>query len=66
VDWATLNSRTQKPELWEVFSTGFVFAADPANHVAFRCTFQGWWCNEEKEKSSGLTGLDRKRVAVRW
>jgi peptide/nickel transport system substrate-binding protein len=50
VDWATLNSRTQKPELWEVFSTGFVFSADPANHVALRCTFQGWWCNEEKEK----------------
>jgi peptide/nickel transport system substrate-binding protein len=50
VDWATLNSRTQKPELWEVFSTGFVFAADPANHVALRCTFQGWWCNDEKEK----------------
>ena len=34
VDWATLNHRTQKPELWEIFSTGFVFSADPANHVA--------------------------------
>ena len=34
VDWATLNHRTEKPELWEVFSTGFVFSADPANHVA--------------------------------
>jgi peptide/nickel transport system substrate-binding protein len=50
VDWATLNNRTQKPELWEVFSTGFVFSADPANHVALRCTFSGWWCNEEKER----------------
>jgi peptide/nickel transport system substrate-binding protein len=50
VDWATLNQRTQKPELWDVFSTGFVFSADPANHVALRCTFQGWWCNEEKER----------------
>src|SRR6185436_6787332 len=43
VDWATLNNQTQKPELWEVFSTGFVFSADPANHVALRCTFAGWW-----------------------
>ena len=50
VDWATLNHRTEKPELWDLFSTGFVFSADPANHVALRCTFQGWWCNEEKER----------------
>ena len=41
VDWATLNSRAEKPELWEVFSTGFVFSADPASHVALRCTFNG-------------------------
>ncbi len=50
VDWATLNTRTEKPELWDVFSTGFVFNADPANHVALRCTFPGWWCNEDKER----------------
>jgi peptide/nickel transport system substrate-binding protein len=50
VDWATLNQRTEKPELWEIFSTGFVFNSDPANHVSLRCTFSGWWCNEEKER----------------
>jgi peptide/nickel transport system substrate-binding protein len=50
LDWATVNQRAQKPELWEVFSTGFVFTADPANHIALRCTFQGWWCHEEKER----------------
>jgi len=67
VDWATLNSRTQKPELWEVFSTGFVFSADPANHVALRCTFQGWWCNEEKEKLLADLRLEsdaKKRKAI--
>jgi len=32
VDWATLNARAEKPELWEIASTGFVFSADPANH----------------------------------
>ena len=30
VDWATLGSRRNKPELWDVFSTGFVFTAGPA------------------------------------
>ena len=50
VDWATLNHRTERPEGWDMSSTGFVFAADPALHVSLRCTFNGWWCNEEKER----------------
>ena len=67
VDWATLNHRTEKPDLWEVFSTGFVFAADPALHVALRCTFNGWWCNEEKEKLLADLRLEsdvKKRKAI--
>jgi len=67
VDWATLNSRTEKPELWEVFSTGLVFSADPANHISLRCTFQGWWCNEEKEKLLADLRLEsdvKKRKAI--
>ena len=50
LDWAALNARAEKPDQWDVASTGFVFSADPANHVAFRCTFWGSWCNEEKER----------------
>src|SRR5262245_39490038 len=50
VDWATLNHRVQKPELWEAYVTGYPLGADPALHVAFRCSFQGWWCHEEKER----------------
>jgi peptide/nickel transport system substrate-binding protein len=50
VDWATQNHLTQKPELWDVYSTGFPLYPDPAIHVALRCSFQGWWCNEEKER----------------
>jgi peptide/nickel transport system substrate-binding protein len=53
VDWATQNSRQDKAELWDVFSTGFVFSADPALHVSLRCTFAGWWCHEEKERLMG-------------
>jgi peptide/nickel transport system substrate-binding protein len=67
VDWATLNNRTEKPELWDVFSTGFVFSADPANHVALRCTFNGWWCNEEKERLLAELQVEtdvKKRKAV--
>ena len=67
VDWATLNNRTEKPDLWEIFSTGFVFNADPANHVSLRCTFNGWWCNEEKERLLGELRTEsdpKKRKAI--
>jgi len=53
VDWATLNQRVQKPELWEAYVTGYPLNPDPALHVSFRCSFQGWWCNEEKERLVG-------------
>jgi peptide/nickel transport system substrate-binding protein len=67
VDWATQNQRQEKAELWDVFSTGFVFAADPALHVALRCTFAGWWCNEEKERLMGDLRAEndpKKRKAI--
>src|SRR5258705_164929 len=68
VDWATLNNRTEKPDLWETFSTGFVFSADPANHVALRCTFNGWWCNEEKERLlaelQGDSDLKKRKAVI--
>ncbi len=66
-DWASLNHRTEKPDAWEVFSTGFVFSADPANHVSLRCTFHGWWCNEEKEQLLARAPVERdvkKRKAI--
>jgi peptide/nickel transport system substrate-binding protein len=50
LDWAALNARAEKVAEWDVASTGFVFSADPASHVALRCTFWGAWCNEEKER----------------
>ena len=51
MDWATQNHWTQKPEPRDVYSTGFPLYPDSAIHVALRCSFQGWWCNEEKELS---------------
>jgi peptide/nickel transport system substrate-binding protein len=50
VDWATLVQRRNKPELFDVFSTGFTFTADPALATSIQCNWPGWWCHEEKER----------------
>ncbi|MGH6689179.1 MAG: ABC transporter substrate-binding protein [Gammaproteobacteria bacterium] len=50
LDWATLVQRRNKPELFDVFSTGFTFTADPALATALQCGWPGSWCHEEKDK----------------
>jgi peptide/nickel transport system substrate-binding protein len=50
VDWATLVQRRNKPELFDLFSTGFTFNPDPALGAALQCNWPGWWCGEEKDK----------------
>jgi peptide/nickel transport system substrate-binding protein len=50
VDWATLVQRRNKPELFDVFSTGFTLNPDPAIATSIQCNWPGWWCLEEKEK----------------
>jgi peptide/nickel transport system substrate-binding protein len=50
VDWATLVQRRNKPELYEIFSTGFTFTEDPALATALQCNWPGWWCHEEKDR----------------
>ena len=50
VDWATLVQRRNKPELFDVFSTGFTFNPDPAFNTAVECNWPGWWCHEDKER----------------
>ena len=55
VDWATLVQRRNKPELFDVFSTGFTFTADPALATSLQCNWPGWWCNEDKEKRARPT-----------
>lgn len=46
MEWATLTERRSNPELWDAFSTGFTFRADPTMMVFLRPTFAGWWENE--------------------
>ncbi|MBI1847419.1 MAG: ABC transporter substrate-binding protein [Candidatus Rokubacteria bacterium] len=50
VDWATLVQRRNKPELFDVFSTGFGFVSDPAFMTSAQCNWPGWWCHEEKDR----------------
>jgi peptide/nickel transport system substrate-binding protein len=50
VDWATLVQRRNKPEAWDVFSTGITFNPEPAFSTAAACNWPGWWCHEDKEQ----------------
>jgi peptide/nickel transport system substrate-binding protein len=50
VDWATLVQRRNKPEVWDVFSTGITFNPEPAFSTATACNWPGWWCLEDKEQ----------------
>jgi peptide/nickel transport system substrate-binding protein len=50
LDWATLVQRRSKPELFDIFSTGFTLNPDPAIATAIQCNWPGSWCLEEKDK----------------
>jgi peptide/nickel transport system substrate-binding protein len=50
LDWATLVQRRGKPELFDIFSTGFTLNPDPAIATAIQCNWPGSWCLEEKDK----------------
>src|SRR4030095_11978900 len=50
LDWATLVQRRNKPELYDIFSTGFTRGRAPALPTWIQGSWPGWWCNEEKER----------------
>jgi peptide/nickel transport system substrate-binding protein len=50
VDWATLVQRRNKPEVWDVFSTGITFNPEPAFSTSVLCNWPGWWCQPDKEQ----------------
>ncbi|MBI2162313.1 MAG: ABC transporter substrate-binding protein [Candidatus Rokubacteria bacterium] len=68
VDWATLVQRRNKPELYEVFSTGFTFGPDPALATSVQCNWPGWWCHEEKDRlmDALIKETDVKKRRVLW
>jgi peptide/nickel transport system substrate-binding protein len=68
LDWATLVQRRNKPELFDVFSTGVPgLVLDPALHLVLQCNWPGWWCLEEKDRLLGELAREtdvRKRKAI--
>jgi peptide/nickel transport system substrate-binding protein len=67
VDWATLVQRRNKPEAFEVFSTGITFNPEPAYNTGMACGWPGWWCQEDKERwldSLARESEPRKRKAM--
>ncbi len=68
VDWATLVQRRNKPELWDVFSTGITFNPEPAFNTGVQCNWPGWWCLDDKERwlDSLTRENDPKRRKAMW
>lgn len=53
LDWATVLSRRANPDLYEVFSTSFIFSPGvdpPIQPVIISPTWPGWWTTEEKDR----------------
>jgi len=48
-DWATVVKRRAQPEVWDAFSTAFVFVPEPSTSVQVLCDWPGWWCSAEKD-----------------
>ena len=67
-DWATVVQRRGKPELWDLFSTAFVFDVEPSTAIPVLCEWPGWWCHPEKDQLLGLIAreLDFKKRYVAW
>jgi peptide/nickel transport system substrate-binding protein len=66
-DWATVVSRRNKPELWDIFSTAVVFDAEPSTSVQVLCEWPGWWCSPEKDALLQAMGREpdaKKRFAL--
>jgi peptide/nickel transport system substrate-binding protein len=67
-DWATVVQRRAKPELWDAFSTAFVFDVDPGTALPVLCDWPGWWCHAEKDQLLGAIAreLDFKKRYAMW
>jgi peptide/nickel transport system substrate-binding protein len=67
-DWATVVQRRNKPELWDTFSTAFVFVPEPSTSAQVLCDWPGWWCNPEKDQllQQMQRELDPKKRYALW
>ncbi len=67
-DWATVVQRRNKAELWDAFSTAFVFVPEPTASPQVLCEWPGWWCNPEKDQllQAMARELDPKKRYALW
>jgi peptide/nickel transport system substrate-binding protein len=67
-DWATVVQRRNKPEVWDAFSTAFVFVPEPSTSAQVLCDWPGWWCNPEKDAllQQMQRELDPKKKLALW
>jgi peptide/nickel transport system substrate-binding protein len=49
-DWATVVQRRNKPELWDAFTTAFIFQPEPSVGAQILCDWPGWWCTPDKDQ----------------
>jgi peptide/nickel transport system substrate-binding protein len=57
VDWATLVARRARPELYDVFTTGFSLVPDPTFLLALSPVWPGWY--ENRDMAAMLTLMRR-------
>jgi peptide/nickel transport system substrate-binding protein len=67
-DWATVVQRRGKAELWDAFSTAFVFVPEPSTSTQVNCEWPGWWCHPEKDQmlQQMAKELDPKKRLALW
>ncbi len=49
-DWPTLLSRRTKPDLWDIFLTGFSPSIDPTGVIFFGGTWPGWYKSDALDR----------------
>jgi peptide/nickel transport system substrate-binding protein len=67
-DWATVVQRRNKPEIWDVSSTAYVFVPEPSTSSQVLCDWPGWWCNPEKDQllQAMAKEVDAKKRFAIW
>src|SRR5205823_3128886 len=63
-DWATVVQRRNKPELWDAFSTAFVFQPEPTVSAQVLCEWPGWCATPTRKRCSRPWGASSTRGSV--
>lgn len=64
LDWATVVQRRGNPDLYDVFTTAFIFAPEPtAQNVYLSATWPGWY--ESKRVADALSIFNRETDAAK-